>query len=88
MSDVKLERKETLSRQQAAERLSAVAEALAKGSDVEVDFGGGTMVLRVPDDVRSEFEVEVDGDEVELELELKWSTARAKAPTAAARNKR
>ena len=76
MADMKLERKETLSRQQAAQRLSALARALAEGGDVEMDLGGTTVSLHVPDSVRAEFEVEVDGDELELELELTWSTAR------------
>jgi amphi-Trp domain-containing protein len=80
MSDIKVERKESLLREEAAERLSALAAALAKGGDVELELGGFTISLHVPDDVRTEFELEVDGDEVELELELKWSTRRAPAP--------
>lgn len=79
MSDMKLERKETLSRQQAAQQLSALARALAEGGHVEMDLGGATLSLHVPDSVRTEFEVEVDGDELELELELTWSTARARS---------
>jgi hypothetical protein len=38
------------------------------------------MSLRIPDDVRVEFEVEVDGDEIEVEIELKWSTRSAVEP--------
>ena len=84
MSDMKVEWKESLTRQQAAERLSALASALAEGGQLELDLGGATVSLRVPDSVRSEFEMEVDGNELELELELKWSTGRAEAPAAAA----
>ncbi len=83
MSDLELERKESLTRQQAADRLAALASALAKGGHVELDLGGTTVSLHVPDHVRSEFEVEVDGDELELEVELKWSTAHAKDSPAA-----
>lgn len=83
MSDMKVEWKESLTRQQAAERLSALASALAEGGQLELDLGGATVSLRVPDSVRSEFEMEVDGNELELELELKWSTARAEAPAPA-----
>jgi amphi-Trp domain-containing protein len=83
MSDMKVEWKESLTRQQAAERLSAMASALAEGGQLELDLGGATVSLRVPDSVRSEFEMEVDGNELELELELKWSTGRAE-PAAAA----
>ncbi len=84
MSDMKVERKESLTRQQAADKLSALARALAEGGEVDLELGGTTVSLRVPGEVRSEFEVEVDGDEFELELELKWSTTRAKEPAAAA----
>jgi amphi-Trp domain-containing protein len=82
--DTEVKFKESLTRQQAADKLSALASALAKGGDIELELGGATVSLRVPDDVRSEIEVEVDGSEVELELELKWSTARAESAAAAA----
>jgi amphi-Trp domain-containing protein len=75
MADVELEQKESLTRQEVAQRLSALAKALAQGGDVEIQLGPSTVKLHVPDEVRTEFEVEVDGDEIELELELKWSTA-------------
>lgn len=82
MSDVKLESKESVSRQEAAEWLTLLSEAFAKGSHVELPFGTGSVSLHVPGRVRAEFEVEVDGDEVELEVEFKWSTAQpAAAPT-------
>lgn len=73
MSDLEIERKESLTRGEAAKRLMAIAEALAGGGKVELDLGGTSLSLRVADDVRAEVEVEVDGDEVELEFELKWS---------------
>jgi amphi-Trp domain-containing protein len=84
MSDMKVELRESLTRQQAADKLSTLASALAKGGDVELEAGGVTVTLRVPDDVRSEFEVELDGNELELELELKWTTARAEGSAAPA----
>lgn len=83
MSDMKVELKESLTRQQAADKLSALARALAEDGKVDLELGETTVSLRVPDEVRSEFEVEVDGDELELELELKWSTARAEPAVAA-----
>jgi amphi-Trp domain-containing protein len=83
VSDVEVSRTESLTRQQAAERLSAIATALADGGHIKVQLGASTLKLHVPDHVRCEVEVEVDGDEVELELELKWSTAPAPAQTAA-----
>jgi amphi-Trp domain-containing protein len=74
MSDLELKRKESLTKAEVAKRLSAFAQALAAGGDVELEMGDTSMSLRVPDDVRVEFEVEVDGDEIEIEIELKWST--------------
>jgi amphi-Trp domain-containing protein len=84
MSDMKVELKESLTRQQAADRLSALAQAIAEGGKVDLELGEATVTLRVPDDMRTEFEVEVDGDELELELEFKWSMARAEASPGAA----
>jgi amphi-Trp domain-containing protein len=75
MADVKLERKETLSRQEAAQWLSVLSKAFARGGDVTLPLGAGTVELRLPERVRAEFEVEVTGDEVEIELEFTWSTA-------------
>jgi amphi-Trp domain-containing protein len=77
MPDLELKRKESLTKAEVAKRLSAFAEALASGRDVELEMGDTSMSLRVPDDVRVEFEVEVDGDEIEVEIELKWSTSSA-----------
>ena len=77
MSDLELKRKESLTKAEVAKRLSAFAEALASGQDVELEMGDTSMSLRVPDDVRVEFEVEVDGDEIEVEIEMKWSTSSA-----------
>ncbi len=79
MSDVKLERKESLSRADAAMWLSALSKAFARGGDVTLPLGAGTVGLHLPDQVRAEFEVEVDGDEVEVEIEFTWSTAHRAA---------
>jgi len=83
VSDLEISRTETLSRQDAARRLAALAAALADGDEVAVDLGGTRLTLHVPEQIRCEVEVEVDGDEVELELELTWSTAPAPAQAAA-----
>ena len=79
MSDVKVERKESVSRQDAADWLKLLAEAFAEGSQVELPFGPGAVSLQVPERVRAEFEVEVEGHEVEVEVEFKWSTAHSGA---------
>ncbi len=79
MSDVEVKRKESLSRQEAAEWMVGLAEAMTRGGNVEVHLGTSTLKMHVPDQVRCEVEVEVDGDEVELEIELKWSTEAPKS---------
>ncbi|GAA2017663.1 hypothetical protein GCM10009740_01470 [Terrabacter terrae] len=75
MADVKLERKEPLSREEAAQWLSVLSKAFARGGDVKLPLGADTVELRLPDRVHAEFEVEVSGDEVEVEVEFTWSTA-------------
>jgi amphi-Trp domain-containing protein len=85
VSDLELERKESVSRAEAAKRLAAFADALASGGRVELDLGGTSLSMRVAENVRTEFEVEVDGDEIEVEIELSWSTSpsRGAAPSRA-----
>lgn len=83
MPDVKVERKEPVSRDEAADWLSLLSRAFTQGGDAELPFGPTTLSLRIPDSVRAEFEVEVDGDEIEIEIEFKWSTAPAGADSPA-----
>ncbi|MGW7318741.1 amphi-Trp domain-containing protein [Streptomyces sp. NPDC054854] len=85
MSDLKFEQKRSLSRSEAAEQLSALAEALREGGNAEVTLGSGVLSLRMPDELRSEIEIEVDGDEIELEIELKWTTGRPRTSARAGR---
>ena len=61
VSDLEIERKESLSRQEATKRLLVIAEALAGGDEVELDLRGRSLTLRVSEDVR--VEVEVDGED-------------------------
>ncbi|MET9463587.1 amphi-Trp domain-containing protein [Streptomyces sp. NPDC006544] len=75
MKDLSFEQKSSLSRLEAADRLSALAEALRHGGNAELDLGPGTLTLRIPDELRTEIEVEVGDGEIELEIELKWRTA-------------
>jgi amphi-Trp domain-containing protein len=83
MPDVKVQQKQSLSRQEAARLLAALAKGLAEDGKVTVQLGSSTLELSVADQVNWELEVEVDRDEIELELELKWSTSRrATAETA------
>jgi amphi-Trp domain-containing protein len=73
MSDVKVERKESLSRDEAAQLLSFLSKAFTAGGHAELPFGPSEVSLYIPDRVRTELEVEVEGDEVEVEVEFKWS---------------
>ncbi|KES06291.1 hypothetical protein BU52_14555 [Streptomyces toyocaensis] len=76
MKDLKFEQKRSLSRREAADQLTALADALREGTGAELELGPGTLSLRVPDDLRSEIEVEIGDGEIELEIELKWPTAK------------
>jgi amphi-Trp domain-containing protein len=82
MKDLKFEQKRSLSRLEAADQLTALAAALREGGDVELEFGPGTLSLRIPDDLRTEIEVEVGDGEIELEFEFKWPTAATRAAPA------
>jgi amphi-Trp domain-containing protein len=81
MSDVKIEHKETMSRDEAAAWLSVLSKALAADGEVDLQLGQSEIQVHVPDQLAAEFEVEVEGDEVEIELEFSWSkrTSRARA---------
>lgn len=81
MRDLKFEQKRSLSRDEAADQLTALAAALREGGDAELDLGPGTLSLRVPDRLGSEIEVEIGDGEVELEIELTWPTATPRTKT-------
>ena len=84
MTTLKFERKDTLSRKDAVQRLRAVADALdLVPSSVELELESESIGFPMASEVRFELEVELDDDELELELELKWSTAEP-APKKAA----
>jgi amphi-Trp domain-containing protein len=72
MELLEIERKETLRREEAAERLRALADALARHNAVEFERGGTRFTLKVPDQVTVKVELEVEDDGVELEIELSW----------------
>ena len=77
MKDLKFEQKDSLSRLEAADRLSALADALRHGGNAELDLGPGTLSLRIPEELRSEIEIEVGDGQIEIEVELKWPTGQA-----------
>jgi amphi-Trp domain-containing protein len=71
MADVK--RKEQISRQQAAERLTDVAYALTAGGRLKLD-ADEDVTVPVADQVILKRESKSNGDWVEIDLVLSWST--------------
>jgi amphi-Trp domain-containing protein len=63
---------ERLSREAAAARLRAIADALARTNEVEFQRGDLRFTVRVPDEVDLKVEVEIGDDGGELEIELSW----------------
>ena len=72
MDLMEITEKERMSREDAAKRMHAIADALARNNDVEFDRGGMHFKVHVADEVEFKFEIEVEDDERELEIELKW----------------
>lgn len=62
---------ERLSREAAADRLRAIADALSRHNSLEIEKAGRRITVSVPDQVELKVEVEV-GDENELEIEISW----------------
>jgi amphi-Trp domain-containing protein len=82
MPKLKYEKKETLSRKEAAARLREIAQALGAGEEFELKRGGEKLEFDVPNEVMFEFEIEVEDGKTELEVEIKWSSQAAAAPPA------
>ena len=72
MDVMEVSEKATLSREEAAARLHALADALARHNDIEFERGDLHFKVHVPDQVAYKLEIEIDDDERELEVELKW----------------
>lgn len=60
-----------MSREEAAARLHALADALASHNSVEFEREGRRITVAVPAEVEMKVEVEL-GEENELEIELTW----------------
>ena len=65
------EQKQKLSREAAAEKLRALADALSRHNSVEFVKNGQRITVDVADEVEMSVEIEV-GDDKELEIEIKW----------------
>jgi amphi-Trp domain-containing protein len=64
--------KETLRREEAADRLRHIADELARNNDVTFVRDGVPFTVHVPDEVEVKLEVEVGDKKREIEVELKW----------------
>lgn len=60
-----------MSREDAAARLHAIADVLARNNQIELEKDGRRITVAVPDQVELSVEVEV-GEENELEIEISW----------------
>ncbi len=72
MDLIEITEKDRLTREEAAARLRALADALSRHNEVEFDRGGLRFKVRVADEVDFKLEIEIDENERELEVELKW----------------
>jgi amphi-Trp domain-containing protein len=72
MELVELEEKNTMSREEAAARLHAIADELASNNDFVVERERLRFVARIPDQVKLKVELEIEDDGSELEIELTW----------------
>ena len=61
-----------LRREEAAARLHALADALAKHNSIDFERDGKRITVQVPDQVDLKIEVELDDEGAELEIELTW----------------
>ena len=72
MDILEIEQKETLRREEVAERLRKLADMLERHNDLEFERAGMQIKVSVPDQVELKVELEVETDERELEIELTW----------------
>jgi amphi-Trp domain-containing protein len=63
---------ETLRREEAADRLRALADELARQNEVSFMREGTRFTVKVPDEVTFSLEIEVGEEGSEIEVELKW----------------
>lgn len=73
MDNFEVEKRETLSRDEAATRLRRIANLLS-GVEEEINFERSEMKFKVavPDQIEWKVDLEISEKESELEIELKW----------------
>jgi amphi-Trp domain-containing protein len=70
--ELELKERSTMSREDAAARLHAIADELASGNDIILERGQARFVAKVPDEVALKIEFEVEDNQTEFEIELTW----------------
>jgi amphi-Trp domain-containing protein len=70
--ELELKERSTMSREDAAARLRAIADELASGNDIILERGGARFVAKVPDEVALKIEFEVEDEKTEFEIEMTW----------------
>ena len=72
MDLVEIHETSRVTREEAAARIRALADAIAGKNAVEFERGGMRFTVGVPKEVDLKIEVEVGDDEHEIEIELTW----------------
>ena len=72
MELIEIEEKARLRREDAAARLRAIADMLARHNEVAFERDGLRYKVRVPDEIDFELEIEIGADGSGIEIELNW----------------
>lgn len=68
--ELEIKEKTTMSREDAAARLHAIADELASGNDIILERGQARFIATIPDEVAVKIEFQVENDEAEFDREL------------------
>ena len=69
---LEIEENDRMSREEAAAKLRALADQLARHNEVAFTRDGVRYSVKVPDQVDFSFEIELGEDGSEIEVEIKW----------------
>jgi amphi-Trp domain-containing protein len=72
MASFEVEKRDRVTRDEAATRLRRIANLLSGEEAVEFERGDMKFKIELPPEVEMKVEIELDGEENELEIELKW----------------
>ena len=72
MELLEISESQAMSREQAAQRLRELADALSRHNSVEFMRHGMKLQVRVPDEVELELELEIENGESSIEVEISW----------------